>query len=264
MPPKYDADRPTPVVLAFHGASMNAGLMSQFSGLNDKADEANFAVVYPNGTGLGETILFFNASAKPSGVPGKGPPDDVGFTAALLDDLATVVNVDRRRVFATGMSNGGMMSHRLAAELSDRIAAVAPVAGTLAVAEVKPERPVPVMHFHGKADTIVPFGGPRGRTPRTMQFKSVDDTIATWVKVNGCPPEPKVAQVHDAAGDGMPGTIRTYGPGNSGASVVLVTIDNAGHTWPGRKPIVSFIGKSGKNVIANDLMWEFFREHPMK
>ena len=264
VPPRYDPAKPTPVVLGFHGAMMNGGGMNLFSGLSKKSDEANFVVVYPNGTGLGDTVLFFNASAKPSGIPGKGPPDDVGFTAAILDDLATIINIDKKRVFATGMSNGGMMSHRLAAELSDRIAAVAPVAGTLAVSNIKPTRPVPVMHFHGKSDAIVPYAGPKGRVPATMQFIGVDETIATWVKVNGCPPEPKVTQIPDKAGDGMPGTVKAYGPGKDGAEVVLVVIDNAGHTWPGREPIVGFIGKSGKNVIANDLMWEFFQRHPMK
>ena len=91
----------------------------------------------------------------------EGRPDDVTFVAKLLDDLATVVNVDPKRVYATGMSNGGMMCYRLAAELSDRIAAIAPVSGTMAIDDYKPKRPVPVMHFHGTADNIVPFNGPR-------------------------------------------------------------------------------------------------------
>jgi len=263
VPPKYDPREPTAVVLAFHGAMMNAGMMVGFCGLSEKADEANFVVVYPNGTGLGEAMLFFNASAKPSEVPGKKPPDDVGFTAALLDDLAKVVNVDPKRVFATGMSNGGMMSHRLAAELSDRIAAIAPVAGTLAIAEVKPKRPVPVMHFHGRADAIVPFAGPRGRTPRTMQFLGVDETIAAWLKANGCPADAKVTAVEDREGN-MPVIVRRYGPGRQGAEVVLVDIENAGHTWPGRDGIVAFIGRSTKAISANDMMWEFFQRHPMK
>jgi polyhydroxybutyrate depolymerase len=159
VPPKHGATRATPVVLAFHGAGMNGPMMATFSGLSEKADAAGFVVVYPNGTGFGEAALFFNAwaDAKPAG---EGPADDVTYTAKVLDDLATVVNVDAKRVFATGMSNGGMMCHRLAAELPERIAAVAAVGGTLAMPRFAPKRPVPVMHIHGTADQIVPVGGP--------------------------------------------------------------------------------------------------------
>ena len=95
----------------------------------------------------------------------EGKADDVAFIGKLLDDLGTVVTVDEKRVYACGMSNGGMMCYRLAAELSDRIAAVAPVAGTIAIDESKPKRPVPVIHFHGTKDTIVPFEAAKGKAP---------------------------------------------------------------------------------------------------
>ena len=261
LPPTYDPRKPTPVVLTFHGAFMNGWMMGRLSGMSAKADEAGFVVVYPNGTGLGETSLFFNASADPQ--PG-GPPDDVAFTAKLLDDLATVVAIDPKRVFATGMSNGGMMCHRLAAELSDRIAAVAPVAGTLALPAVHPKRPVPVIHFHGSADGIVPFAGPRGRTPPNMQFRSVPDTIAAWVEADGCPKTPTVEKLPDAADDGTTVTRTTYGPGTDGAEVVLIEVKEGGHTWPGRPPPAPYLGKSTSDVKAVDLAWDFFQKHPMK
>ena len=268
VPPKYDATRPTPVVLAFHGAMMNARMMVSFSALSDKADEAGFVVVYPNGTGLGEAALFWNAGAEPK-ADGR-PPDDVAFVAALLDDLATVVNVDAKRVYAAGMSNGGMMCHRLAAELSDRIAAVAPVTGTLALPakRVRPKRAVPVIHFHGTADTMVPFEGPRGGPRRgtavTLEFLSVAKTIDAWVEANGCPAEPAVNDLPDKADDGTTVTRTVYGPGRDGAEVVLVTVTGGGHTWPGQPPPVKFLGKSTADVSANDLLWEFFERHPMK
>lgn len=251
-------------MLAFHGAMMNAAMMVQFSGLNAKADDAGFIAVYPNGTGLGEAALFWNASAAPT--PG-GRPDDVAFTAALLDDLAGVVSVDPKRVYAAGMSNGGMMAHRLAAELSGRIAAIAPVTGTLALPphRVRPGRPVPVIHFHGTADSIVPFGGARGRTPPTMRFLSVADTIDAWVEANGCPAEPVVTEFPDTdPQDTTTVTQRTYGPGRCGAEVVLIEIAGGGHTWPGRPPPVRFLGASTRDVSANDLLWTFFQRHPMR
>ena len=156
--------------------------------------------------------------------------------ARLLDDLATVVNVDPKRVFATGMSNGAMMCYRLAAELSDRIAAIAAVAGTMAIENCQPRRPVPVLHFHGTKDGLVLFDGPDERIPKNLKFLSVDDTIRAWVKANGCPPTPVIT---DPAGSrrreaGL--RKKTYGPGREGAEVILYTIEGGGHTWPGRDP----------------------------
>ena len=112
----------------------------------------------------------------------EGKPDDVAFIDKLLDDLGTVVKIDEKRVYACGMSNGGMMSYRLAAELSDRIAAIAPVAGTIAIEESKPNRPVPVIHFHGTKDTLVSFEGKKGDEKSFMRLKGVEDSIQTWVK----------------------------------------------------------------------------------
>ena len=261
VPPAYDPKKPTPVVLAFHGAAMNGGLMVGFCGLSKKADEAGFVVAYPYGTGVGGVFLTFNAWADPRP---QGPVDDVAYTSKLLDDLASVVNVDPKRVFATGMSNGGMMCHRLAAELSERIAAIAPVAGTLAIPRCNPKRPVPVMHFHGTADKIVPFNGPDQQTARFIRMRSVEDTVNTWVKLDGCPPEPKITDLPDTAHDGTTVKKRVYGPGTDGSEVVLFVIEGAGHTWPGMQPPVGFLGKSTMNISANDLIWEFFSRHPMK
>jgi polyhydroxybutyrate depolymerase len=161
VPRSYDAKKPAPVVLIFHGAGTNGPIMSLFCGLDAKADAAGFLAVYPNGTGPNDTTLYWNAGDLRRF---RSQADDVAFVAALLDDLARAANVDTRRVYATGMSTGGMMAYRLAAELSDRIAAIAPVGGTLALAKCSPKRPVPVLHFHGTADRFVPFDGPDPKT----------------------------------------------------------------------------------------------------
>jgi polyhydroxybutyrate depolymerase len=152
------------------------------------------------------------------------------------------------------------MCYRLAAELSDRIAAIAPVAGTIAIDESKPKRPVPVIHFHGTKDTFVPFERAKGRTPSFMKLRGVEDSIQTWVKLNGCKAKPKT-DVLSKDGDGTKVTRTSYGGGKNGAEVVLVVIEGGGHTWPGMKPPASFMGKSAMNVSANDLMWEFFQKH---
>jgi polyhydroxybutyrate depolymerase len=250
VPKGYDPKKPTPVVLALHGAGMTGPMMAPFSGLSKKADDEGFIVVYPSGSALLWNAGSFGSKA-----------DDVAFIGKVLDDLGSVVPVDKKRVYACGMSNGAMMCYRLAAELSDRIAAIAPVAGTITIQESKPKRPVPVLHFHGTKDTLVPFERPNGRF---MRFKSVDDSIQTWVKLNECPEKPKATEELSKAGDELKVTRKTYGPGKDGAEVVLVIIEDGGHTWPGQKPPVGFMGKSAMNISANDLIWEFFKKHPLK
>lgn len=261
VPKSYDPKKPMPVVLALHGAAMNGPMMVWFSGLNKKSDEAGFIVAYPSGTGAGP-FLTWNAGGF-NGKMAEGKPDDVAFIGKLLDDLGTVVKVDEKRVYACGMSNGGMMCYRLAAELSDRIAAIAPVAGTIAIEESKPKRPVPVIHFHGSKDNMVPFETAKGKTPAFMKLKGVEESVQTWVKLNGCEEKPRTETI-SKDGDEMKVTRTCYGGGKNGAEVVLIVIEGGGHTWPGQQPPVAFIGKSTKNVSANDLMWEFFQKHTLK
>lgn len=262
VPPQYDHDHATPVVLAFHGAATNGPIMALSTGLSEKADEAGFVVVYPNGTGKAGIFLVWNSG----GFVTRGNqerPDDVVFVAKMLDDLATVVHIDRSRVYATGMSNGGMMCYRLAADLSDRIAAIAPVAGTMAGDSPKPGRPVPVIHFHGTEDRLVPYEGP-AETAKHLSFSSVEKSIRTWARVNGCPDRPQKTDLPDTADDGTTVTREAYGPGREGAEVILYTIRGGGHTWPGRDWPMQSLGKSTHDIAANDLIWEFFERHSMK
>jgi polyhydroxybutyrate depolymerase len=261
VPKEYDPEKPAPVILALHGAAMDGSMMVWFSGLNKKSDESGFIVVYPSGTGVGP-FRTWNAGGF-SGRMAEGKADDVAFIGKLLDDLGTVVKMDEKRVYACGMSNGGMMCYRLAAELSDRIAAVAPVAGTIAIEESKPKRPVPVIHFHGSKDNIVPFEMKKGKTPSFMKLKGVEDSIQTWVKLNGCDEEPMTEMI-SKEDDEIEVTRTCYSGGKEDSEVVLVVIKEGGHTWPGQKPPVGFIGKSARNISANDLMWEFFQKHQMK
>ena len=249
--PKRLPDGPVPVVLALHGAGMNGPLMAWFSGLHAKADEAGFVVAYPNGTGRG-TFLVWNAGGFGDG---GGRPDDVAFLGAVLDDLETVLPVDPRRVYACGLSNGGMMCYRLAAELSERIAAVAPVAGALMVRNPAPRRAVPLMHVHGTRDTIVPYGD-GGR------LNGGAASARRWAQVAGCDDEPEEEELAGDDAD-LPVTLERWADGRDGAEVVLVTIAGGGHTWPGQQPPVWFIGRSTRKVSANDLIWEFFVRHPL-
>ncbi len=268
IPAKYDATKPTPVIVVFHGGGGNPESMVRLTGMNAKANEAAFIVVYPYGTGPDpERGLTFNGG-ECCGSAMQKKIDDVGFARALLDDLAKVANVDANRVFATGLSNGGIMAHHVASELSDRIAAIAPVGGPLMMPAPNAKRAVSVMHFHGTGDEFAPFkggfgkGGPGGKG--VMDFRSVEHTIQSWVKANGCTAEPTIVALPDKVNDGMKVTRKTWSGGRDGSEVVLIEITSGGHTWPGMDPPVAMLGKSTKDISANDLMWEFFQKHPLK
>lgn len=261
VPESVRPNNPAPVVIALHGVAMDGRMMAAFSGLNKKADEAGFVVVYPTGTGIGPLSAWNSGGL--SGPLAAGKPDDVAFISSLLDDLATVVRMDAKRVYACGLSNGGMMCYRLAAELSGRIAAIAPVAGTVSLAECRPTRPVPVIHFHGTGDTIVPFEIRKGKGPPFIRLKGVEESVRLWAGINGCR-ETRGPEFLAAPHEDLAVTRETWTAGTNGAEVVLVTIRGGGHTWPGQKPPVGFIGKSTRKVSANDLMWDFFRRHPMR
>ncbi|HEU4322463.1 MAG TPA: PHB depolymerase family esterase [Roseiflexaceae bacterium] len=269
IPSSYDGSTPYPVVLVFHGGGSNAEQLVAYSGMNETADRNRFIAVYPNGTGetvQGIAVLLWNGGPRQPGGEVAGV-DDVRFTRALLDDLATVVRVDERRIYASGMSMGGIMVYRLASELSDRIAAIASIAGPMGTATCDPTRPVSVLHVHGTADEAVPFNGGVGRLDQSgTDFYSADYSIQAWVRANGANPTPTVEALPDTADDGTRVSRQTYGGGKDGTEVVLVTIEGGGHTWPGRDfgPGMEVLGVSTKDILANDVIWEFFAKHPMK
>jgi polyhydroxybutyrate depolymerase len=258
VPPKYDPKQPTPVVLALHGASMVDKLMEGMTGLDKTADEHNFIVVYPNGTGF---IQTWNAGLFP-GTLTKTPVDDVKYLNKVLDDVSAVVNVDQKRVYATGLSNGGMMCYRLASEMSDRIAAIAPVAGTMAVEKYQPKRPVPVLHFHGTKDPLVPFSGPEKNKDGSafLKFRSVEDTILACVKANGCSETP--IESEPLVKDEKLKVVRKEYPKGK-AAVILYVIEEGGHVWPG-VPAPAFLGESTRQFAANELIWQFFSRQSLK
>jgi len=262
VPPQYDRAVAMPLVLALHGGGANANNMVRFSGLNEKADDAGFIVVYPNGTGRFERMRTFNGG-NCCGQAAANGVDDVEFIRRLLDDVANAFTIDPKRVFATGMSNGGIMAYRLASELSDRIAAIASVSGPMGTKTCNPMRPVSVIHFHGTDDELAPFHGGKGKGLSATDFISVPDSIEAWVKADGCAPQPVTATLPDTTEDGTTVLRKTYGPGRDGSEVVLVVITGGGHTWPGRPPQMARLGTSTRDISANDLMWEFFQRHPL-
>ncbi|GMV19666.1 MAG: hypothetical protein KJ015_03170 [Myxococcales bacterium] len=248
VPPGYDGKAPLPLVLNFHGYTSNAGQQAAFSAMNAKADSAGFLLVYPQGLqNPGTGLTSWNAGL--CCAFGDTARDDVGFVGAVLDDVFAKSCVDERRVYATGMSNGGYLSHRLGCELANRFAAIAPVAGVLGIpaGDCKPSRPMPVVHFHGTADSLVAYdGGSLGSSA------SVPDTFAGWASRNGCSGSPKESFKNGAA------HCETYEGCPAGVEVTLCTIDGMGHCWPGQS--ICPFGQSSTDVSANDRMWELFQK----
>jgi polyhydroxybutyrate depolymerase len=245
VPAIYDRTKPTPVVLNFHGYTSDAAQQEILTQMTPKSDKEGFIVVYPQGLNQSWNAGACCGQSAMTGV------DDVQFVSDLIDALEAQLCVDAKRVFATGMSNGGFLSHRLACELSNRVAAVAPVAGVLGIANCKPARPVPVMHFHGTADALVPWNG----SP-SLGFPSVPDTFAGWAMRDGCTGMPvetyRKSDSHCA----------TYANCAGGSTVTLCTVDNGGHTWPGGTPVPT-LGYTTPNISATDEMWTFFAQHPL-
>lgn len=248
VPPAYAPTKPTPVVLDFHGFTSDGLQQAAYAGMIRKSDEAGFIAVHGEGIGSQQS---WNAGAC-CGEAMTSKVDDVALVRAILDELEAKLCVDTKRVFATGMSNGGFLSHRLACELSDRIAAVAPVAGVLGVPTCTPTRPVPVMHFHGTYDPLVPYAGV---DDGQRKFPSVPDTIDGWAKRDGCTDVARKTVERDDV------VCTTRDKCAGGAEVTLCTVTGGGHTWPGAIPIPA-MGHTTQAIRATDAMWEFFQRHP--
>ena len=256
VPPSHKGRSPTPVVLVFHGGGGSAQqIEEQSSKMNPISDREGFVAVYPQGTGV---IPTWNGGLC-CGRAVEDSVDDVAFVSALLDHLESKLCTDRRRVFATGMSNGAILSHRLGCELSERIAAIAPVAGTIGVAACNPKRAVPVLQIHGSLDGHVPWQGGEGCGPSKVSFTSVPSTMEGWQQRNGCA---ATTTTYFEQGDGK---CASY-TGCRG-SVVLCTVDGGGHSWPGGvlKTGVADCpadGAQSQSFLASEVIWKFFKEHP--
>src|SRR5208283_5330998 len=232
---------------------------ARLTGNSEKADQEGFVVAYPNGSGRLKTRLLTWNSGNCCGYAMDQNVDDVGFIRALIDELVKTRAIDPRRVYVTGMSNGGMMTYRLGCELSDKIAAIAPVAGALNVEACQPANPVSVIIFHGTADEHVLYNGgePIKKVDRHARVdKSVSYAVSFWVKHDGCSETPQRSEK---------GSVRTdiYGGGKGGAEVVLYTVNGGGHAWPGGQAYL--LGtEPTREISATDLMWDFFVRHPKK
>jgi polyhydroxybutyrate depolymerase len=269
LPPRFEGRGALPVLVAFHGGGGSAEGLQAYAGLDAIADREGFAVVYPDGTGrLGRRLLTWNAGGC-CGVAQKERADDVGFTWRVLADLARDLPLDATRVWATGHSNGAMMSYRLAAESAERVAAIAPVAGEMQVASFAPARPVPVLHVHSVDDPRALYAGGLGPpfpfTRVRVEHRPVEAELARWAALAGCASQPHEVERRNAAAGGPDAghtaTLLDYGPCTSGASVRLWKLTGAGHGWPGAPPVLPprLMGPETHVIDAAEEVWRFVR-----
>lgn len=248
LPDEYTGDRALPVVLAFHGRGNTGSRTEEFS----KLSSLPAIVAYPEGvvgTGDGQRQAWQGA---PYAAPGV---DDVAFTGDLLDSLEDRLCVDTRRVYATGKSNGAGLTALLACRMSDRIAAIAPVAGAFYPGtgeNCRPARPVPVIDFHGTGDATIPYAGDADRG-----LPALHDWLTTWADRNGCR-----ARTPDRATAPDITVSRWVGCGD-GAEVRHVAVTDGGHTWPGADSY-SGGGRTTQSIEAHEVLWNFLRRHHLR
>lgn len=218
-----------PLILALHGGGGSPDQFARTARLTAPALAAGFAIAYPAGTSRGGPLLSWNGgyccgSAAASGV------DDTGFLAAVIEDAARRFGT-KPRAYLTGMSNGAIMAQRFAAERPGKVAALATVAGTMDAARVRPSGAVPFLHIHGTADDMVPYGGGQGSSSLTRtDFASVEQVMGAFLRPHGALPSRE--SVMDPVRDGTR-VLRTDWGAPARPAVVLLTVENGGHVWPG-------------------------------
>jgi len=259
------------LVLNFHGGGGNARQYQTYVEMDRLADREGFVVVYPNGSGLLRArLLTWNAGGC-CGYAMRADVDDVGFVRALLDDLAARVAFDRRRVYATGLSNGAMMSYRLAAELPEAIAAIAPVAGAMMLGSQPPPQAKPVLHIHSIDDRRAVYGGGLGApfpfTNVRVLHPSVEARLALWAQANGCHgglQATRQGEWTDAKGRRHTATLLRYA--GCRAETALWRLSGAGHVWPGGQLdyLPALLGPGTRVIDANEEMWRFFQRHRLR
>lgn len=244
------------LVIVMHGGWGNAESIMRETGMNAEADERGFIAVYPNGTGRPFSRRYAWNSWNCCWLAKRNNVDDVGFIHKLIDKMISVYHVNPKRVYVTGMSNGGMMAYKLVCELSYKIGGAAPVAGALN-GVCRPKRPIPMVIFHGIDDEHLPY---HGGTGKKSIIKRIDNSVANavdfWVRNNRCKFTPAKKQKGNVIQ-------HTYTSCKNNATVRLYSIKQHGHAWPGgqRGNGIRYADTPTIDVSATKIMVDFFMRH---
>jgi polyhydroxybutyrate depolymerase len=238
VPASYSPQTRTPLVINIHGRTGWGSQQASLSHAIAKSDAAGFIVIHPEGTG---SPTSWNSGGGCCDPAASNNVDDVGFMRAILDKAEAELCVDSSRIYAMGLSNGGYLAHRIACDLSDRVAAIGAVAG-LVQGSCSPARPVPVWMVHGTSDTLVDYSW----VPATVNF---------WKGTNGCTTQSTTYTNGDAS-------CVTHAGCTANAGLVMCTIQGGGHQWPGGDAL-PFLGKKSDDIVATDALWDFFVAHPL-
>lgn len=246
------------LVIVFHGGGQSGPRIQELIHMDEVADRHGFWVAYPNGTpGSGGGFTWNGGDC--CGAAMRENIDDVEFIEGMIDELTTTSCVNPERIFATGISNGAIFSYRLGCELSDKVAAIAPVAGALMLEQCRPGKPVPAIIFHGSEDKHVKIrGGRHLMSGARRAFPPQRETRNRWLEVNGCSSD---SEVVFASGDS---SCRAYQNCSASGDVTFCMIEGGGHTWPGGEPIrPGVLGYTTDDLSASETMWAFFDDHPL-
>lgn len=287
LPKGYDEKQHYPAVLLLHGKNQDADDMERLTRFNELADKDSVIAVYPNALhgawnfGVHEPVRAVQRGPYrrpyprryPGRYPGGRPPgegrserekaapaDDIEFFEQLMDKLAGKYSVDKSRVYAAGISDGGFMAMKAGCSLADRLAAIAPVGAAMPKVMVcLPARPIPVLMINGTDDPIVKYGGESAKNGRVATI-SVEDTAKDWAKLNHCAEKPSHSKLHAHGKGGMDTEVDTFDDCREKASVVLYSVKGGGNTWPGglQYQVEKQIGKTSNDLIANEVIWSFF------
>lgn len=247
------------VVIAFHGAGGQGRRMAQLTRFSELSDREGFIVAYPDGI---DRHWHDGQEAVRQG----GDVDDLAFVKAMLDDIAATHAVDSHRIYAAGVSNGGMFSYYLALKSSDRIAAIGVVAGGISTAlasNFKPSSPVSVMIMHGRIDPVVPYAG--GKILAALRdIVPTSTAVRLWTQADGISSAPRREEKPAAKAGDCGEEWQFWSGGRAGTAVTLISFDVGGHAWPGDVAYVpvAVTGNGCPELDATRVLWEFFKQHP--
>ena len=257
LPVGYNSEKKYPVVLVFHGGLGNPDNIEKQTGFSEKADKEGFIVVYPYGTGSFEKNLLTWNTWDCCGYADKKNINDVDFVIEVLKEIKEKYNVDEKRIYAAGLSNGGMMCYLLACELPDEFAAIAPVAASMFdTISCNPKSDVSLIIFNSVDDQHIPYNGGVGEKSLVdIEKLPVETVVDLWVNKYNC------FLMNKSEGSAFH---KTSYKNNNDTEIVLYKMLSGGHSWPGGKRIRKFGDEPVKNVSATDLIWEFFNYNPKK